>query len=90
MPTALFNYLDEERKILGFSITEVTVTVVMCLIGFAIHALVIAGLGMFGSVFAIRYIKNLVKTTGVMRKVFLFLSDLNYKKNVKYYGKYYL
>jgi len=90
METTLFNHLDEERKILGFSITEVTVTVVMCLIGFIMHAMIVAGLGMFGSVFAIRYIKDLLKTTGVLRKAFFLLSDLNYNKNIKYHGKYYL
>jgi hypothetical protein len=90
MKVTLFNYLDEERKILGFSVIEIGVTFFMCIIGFAMHALIIAGLGMFGSVFIIRYVKNLLKRTGVLRKVFFLASDLNYSKRVKYYGKYYL
>ena len=86
----IFNYLDEERKIMGFSILEISVTSITCLLGFILNAVLLAVVGMFSSVFIIRYIKGIVKKSGFKRKMFFKASDVLWRKKVKYYGKYYL
>lgn len=84
----IFNYLDEERKVLGFSILEIVVTVVTCLAGFILQMVGVAVLGMFFTVIVMRYIKGMLKKTGFMKIVFFWASDM--KKEIKYQGKYYL
>jgi hypothetical protein len=88
--TIIFNYLDEERKILSLAISEVVFSVSISAIGFILHELIIAFSGMFFGVFMMRYMKAKIKKTGFLRKVFFIMSDLFGRREVKYYGKYYL
>lgn len=90
MKTKIFTHLDEERKILSFAISEIIFTISLCILGFMLHALVIAISTMFCGVFIMRYIKSKLKKSGFTRKLFFIFSDLIGRKQVKYYGKYYL
>ena len=86
----IFNYIDAERKILGFSLFEITTTAVTCIMGFAFKAMLVAVVGMFGSVFVIRYAKYLLKESGFLRRVYFNASDLNYRKKAGNNAKFYL
>ena len=86
----IYNYIDEERKIMGFSIVEISVTSVVCIMGFVLNAVLLAIMGMFSSVFIIRHIKGILKKSGFRRKIFFKVSDVLWRRKVKYYGKYYL
>ena len=90
MQTKIYTRLDEERKILSFTISEVVFTVVLGILAFVFHAFIIAIIGMFAGVFIMRYIKAKLKKTGFAKRVFFVLSDIFVSRNVKYYGKYYL
>ena len=90
MKTTIYSHLDEERKILTFSISEIVFTAVVALLGFTTSQEIVAISGIFSGVFIMRYINAKMKKTGFTKKVFFSLSDLVVRGRVKYYGKYYL
>ncbi len=90
METKLFNYLDEERKILGFTIMEICCVLSVIILGLLSDMMLIALISTFGSVIIVRFIKDLLKKTGFKRRLYFFLSDFVSLKNKKYFGKYYV
>ena len=75
---------------MGFSLLEISVTVLICFLGFVLKQVFIAVIGMFGSVFIIRYVKEFLKKSRFKRRLFFIFSDLFSKNKTGYYGKFYL
>ena len=83
-------YIDEERKVMGFAVSEIIMSAILMILGFALHILVIAIIGMFFGVFIMRYVKEKLKQSGFTRKILYVAGDLYEGKKVKYLKKYYL
>ena len=73
MDTRIFTLLDEERKIMSFSISEIAFTLALVVIGFVFHALIIAIGSMFCGVFIMRYVKEKLKKKTKIKKIFKLL-----------------
>ncbi|MDZ5762758.1 hypothetical protein Cyrtocomes_01152 [Candidatus Cyrtobacter comes] len=90
METKLFNYLDEERKILGFTMLEICCVLSIIMLGLVSDMMLLALISTFGSVVIVRFIKDFLKKTGFKRRLYFFLSDFVSIKNKRYFGKYYV
>ena len=90
MKTKIFMHIDEERKVMGFAVSEIIFSVILMILGFVLKALIIAIIGMFCGVFIMRFVKEKLKQTGFSKRVFYIFSDLYQGKEVKYLKKYYL
>lgn len=90
MKTQIFMHIDEERKVMGFAVSEIIMSAILMILGFALHMLVVAIIGMFFGVFIMRFVKEKLKQTGFLKRVFFIVGDLYEGKKVKYLKKYYL
>jgi len=83
----IFNYLDEEKKIMGISILELAISTSVFLICFVLQFLICGVVSVFASIMIIRYVKDVLKRTSFARRVFFLSSDIY---NSGYGGKFYL
>ena len=88
----LFKYIDEDKKYLGFTMTEIVAVIVVMVSGFVFNAMVLACIGCFGSVMVVRYVNHLLKISSFKRMIFFYFSDFIacFLDRQNIYGKYYL
>lgn len=90
MKTQIFMYIDEERKVMGFAVSEIIMSAILMVLGFALHILVIAIIGMFFGVFIMRFVKEKLRQSGFSKRLFFITGDLYDGKKLRYLKKYYL
>lgn len=90
--TPIFNLIDEERKYLGFTAIEISLTCVLVFFGFIFNALLQTIGGCFAFVPLVRYVKHLLKISSFTRRIFYVMGDFMvwHKSEVHLFSKYYL
>jgi len=92
MQFKIYNYIDEERKYYGFTLIEIISFFGCILCGFIFNSMLFGGGSAFFSVLLVRYVKEFLRASSFLRRMYFHSCDLvavrNKRTNI--HARYYL
>ena len=92
MQFKIFNHIDETRKYYGFTVIEISSFFTCILCGMIFNAMLFGGGAAFFSILLIRYVKEFLRASSFLRRVYFHSCDLVAvrAKRTNIHARYYL